>query len=99
MQRRTLCWPLQMVQYFSQVQRSSGKSHCAQLIGPCIRASLKTVPEHGRLGQGEGREATSIRLPLYWTLPYSLLPDTGSVSTCFNFLDLRTAEATRSLCS
>ena len=36
MQRRTLCCPLQMVQYFSQVQRSSGKSHCAQWVGPCI---------------------------------------------------------------
>jgi hypothetical protein len=45
MHRRTLCCPLQIVQYLSHVQRSSGKSHCAQTVGPCMSASLKTVPE------------------------------------------------------
>jgi hypothetical protein len=40
-----------MVQYFSQTQRSSGKSHWAQTVGPCIRASGKTVPEQLRCGK------------------------------------------------
>jgi hypothetical protein len=60
MQRRTLCCPLQMVQYFSQVQRSSGKSHCAQWVGPCMGASPKTVPEHGTPGQGEGESSAQV---------------------------------------
>jgi hypothetical protein len=51
MHRRTLCCPLQMVQYLSQTHRSSGKSHCAQTVGPCIGASGKTVPEQLRCGK------------------------------------------------
>ena len=34
MQRRTSFWPLQMVQYFSQVHWYSSLSHCAQSTGP-----------------------------------------------------------------
>jgi len=40
-----LCYPLQMVQYRSQVQRSSGMSHCTQTVGPSMGALKKTVPE------------------------------------------------------
>jgi hypothetical protein len=32
MHRRTLVWPLQMVQYFSQLQYVSDLSHCEQTI-------------------------------------------------------------------
>jgi hypothetical protein len=44
------------VQYFSQAQRSSGKSHCAQRVGPCIGPLQKTLPEHGTMRQAEGEE-------------------------------------------
>ena len=43
-----LCWPLQMVQYLSQVQYSSVLSHCVQRIcwrSPGMCASEKNVPE------------------------------------------------------
>jgi hypothetical protein len=53
MQRRTLCCPLQMVQYLSQVQRSSGKSHCMQTVGACIGPSVKTVPEPWSRGKAK----------------------------------------------
>src|SRR6267143_4498374 len=53
MQRRTLFCPLQMVQYLSQVQRSSGKSHCMQTVGACIRPSGKTVPEPWSRGKAK----------------------------------------------
>src|SRR6266850_3634317 len=53
MHRRTLCCPLQMVQYLSQVQRSSGKSHCMQTVGACIRPSVKTVPEPWSRGKAK----------------------------------------------
>src|SRR6267142_6724247 len=53
MQRRTRCCPLQMVQYLSQVQRSSGKSHCMQTVGACIRPSVKTVPEPWSRGKAK----------------------------------------------
>src|SRR6267378_8602573 len=53
MQRRTLCCPLQMVQYLSQVQRSSGRSHCMQTVGACIRPSGKTVPEPWSRGKAK----------------------------------------------
>src|ERR1700704_1843723 len=53
MQRRTLCCPLQMVQYLSQVQRSSGRLHCVQTVGACIRPSGKTVPEPWSRGKAK----------------------------------------------
>src|SRR5207249_9400972 len=43
-----------MVQYFSQLQRSSGMSHCTQTVGPSISALKKTVPERSRARQGQG---------------------------------------------
>ena len=55
MHRRTLCCPLQMVQYLSQVQRSSGRSHCMQTVGACIRPSGKTVPEPWSRGKAKVR--------------------------------------------
>src|ERR1700737_2826399 len=36
---RTFCWPLQMVQYFSQEQCSSVLSHIMQMTGPGMGAS------------------------------------------------------------
>src|SRR5215472_3641982 len=48
-----LCCPLQMVQYLSQAQRSSGISHCTQTVGPSISALKKTVPERSRARQGQ----------------------------------------------
>jgi hypothetical protein len=42
-----------MVQYLSQVQRSSGKSHCEQFVGACMKASLKTLPEGWRGGKAK----------------------------------------------
>jgi hypothetical protein len=86
MQRRTLCCPLQMVQYFSQVQRSSGKSHCAQWVGPCMGASPKTLPEHGTREQGEGREGTSSRLPALLDAPTIPLAGHGGSFGLFQLL-------------
>jgi hypothetical protein len=63
MQSRTFSIPLQMVQYFSQVQRSSGKSHCAQSVGPSMSASWKTVPEQEQRRQGEAGRRSSSRVP------------------------------------
>jgi hypothetical protein len=51
MHRRTLCCPLQMVQYFSQVQRSSGKSHCAQFVGPSMGPLPKMYLSMGGWGK------------------------------------------------
>src|SRR6267143_169640 len=69
MQRRTLCCPLQMVQYLSQVQRSSGRLHCMQTVGACIRPSGKTVPEPWRRGKAKVGEDTPSRLPPLLSTP------------------------------
>jgi hypothetical protein len=66
MQRRTLCCPLQMVQYFSQTQRSSGKSHCAQTVGACIGASEKTVPEPMRCGKAKVKRIRRVVYLFIW---------------------------------
>jgi len=57
---RTLCWPLQMVQYFSQEQYSSALSHITQTTGPGMGASKKTVPEHGEARKASLRAVLSI---------------------------------------
>jgi|HubBroStandDraft_3_1064219.scaffolds.fasta_scaffold123684_4 hypothetical protein len=83
MHRRTLCCPLQMVQYLSQTHRSSGKSHCAQTVGPCIGASEKTVPEQSRCGK---LKVTTIHRVVYLLLvriANSHLTDSASGATDF----------------
>jgi hypothetical protein len=46
-----------MVQYLSQLQRSSGKSHCAQLVGACMGASQeKLYLSMGGCGKTKVRE-------------------------------------------
>jgi len=61
MQRRTFSSPLQMVQYLSHVQRSSGKSHCMQTVGASTKASFKTLPELASLRQDEGNACAASR--------------------------------------
>src|SRR5260370_11124082 len=69
-----------MVQYLSHVQRSSGKSHCAQWVGPCIRAAPKTLPEQGTPGQGEGQGRAPSPLPLLFDAPPNpLLPSSRPI--------------------
>ncbi len=80
MQRRTLCCPLQMVQYLSQVQRSSGKSHCMHTVGPCMRTSLKTLPEPWRSGKAKVKAARESFTSSLGSAANSLFAGSGSVS-------------------
>src|SRR5207249_698088 len=60
----TCSCPLQMVQYFSQVQKASALSHCWQTTGPrTMNASTKTVPERLAEGQGAVRMRGASRSP------------------------------------
>ena len=77
MHRRTFSIPLQMVQYFSQVQRSSGKSHCAQSVGPSMSASFETLPEQERRRQGEAVGRSSSRVPAPFQRVDSFFADGG----------------------
>jgi len=52
MQSRTLCWPLQIVQYLSHEQSPSGLSHCTQRIWAGMKPSEETLPDDGREQQG-----------------------------------------------
>jgi hypothetical protein len=52
-----------MVQYFSQVQRSSGMSHIEQSTGAGMEPPRKTVPDDGEARQeAHSREAASFIL-------------------------------------
>jgi hypothetical protein len=52
-----------MVQYFSQLQFVSVRSHWPQTIGPGMEASWKTLPDVGRTQQA--RRSTMLRFVYY----------------------------------
>jgi hypothetical protein len=53
---------LQIVQYFSQLQFDSVRSHWPQTMGPAMEASWKTVPDEGRTQQAGRSGYAAFRL-------------------------------------